>query len=226
MSANTKDKEWDLVCTAWFIHKGFLKSIINNLRDALNEQYYCQLKHCLMAYHNITLFQILEHLNNWWCPLDIQAKKELRKAYYSKWDSDEHLTAFGKRLGDNQGALARLDVAIPDNDKVQFNLKEIYNSNKFDKQDMLTWEQSSAIIKTIFDQTKVHFKKIVKANNVYKYNTGGNSAQCNKYKSANQMANYGNKQSSRLQVTLPTTSSLQTHKPPTKLHLWKQRSRS
>jgi hypothetical protein len=33
----------------------------------------------------------------------------------------------------------------------------------------------------------------VKATNVYKLNTGSNSAQCNKYKSANQMANYGNK---------------------------------
>jgi hypothetical protein len=58
---------------------------------------------------------------------------------------------------------------------------------------MLTWEQSSAIIKINFDQTKAYFKKIVKATNVYKQNTGGNSTQCNKYKSANQMANYGNK---------------------------------
>jgi hypothetical protein len=32
--------------------------------------------------------------------------------------------------------------------------------------------------------------------------------------------------SSRLQVTAPTMSSLQKHKPPTKLHPWKRRSRS
>jgi hypothetical protein len=86
-----------------------------------------------------------------------------------------------------------LDVTIPDNDKLQFYLKEIYNSNKFYKQEMLTWEQSSAIIKTDFEQTKAYFEKIVKATNVYKQNSGSNSAQCNKYKSANQMANYGNK---------------------------------
>jgi hypothetical protein len=86
-----------------------------------------------------------------------------------------------------------MDVTIPDDNKLQFYLEEIYDSNKFDKQDMLTWEQSSAIIKTNFDQTKAYFEKIVKATNVYKQNTDGNSARCNKYKSANQMANYSNK---------------------------------
>jgi hypothetical protein len=188
-----KEEEWDLVHTAWFIRKGFLKAAVDNLPDALDKQYYCQLKHCLTAYHNITPFQILEHLNNCWCPLDAQAKKELRKAYYSKWDSNEHLTAFGKSFNNNQETLIRLDVTIPNNIKLQFYLKEIYDSNKFDKQDMLTLEQSSAIIKTGFNQAKAYFEKIVKATNVYKQNTSANSVRCNTYKSANQMANYGNK---------------------------------
>jgi hypothetical protein len=154
------------VRTTWFICKGFLKGIIDNLHNTLDKQYYCQLKHCLTAYPNITPFQILEHLNDWWCPLDIHAKKELQKAYYLKWDSDEHLTAFGKLLNNDQKALVRLDVTIPDNNQLQFYLEEIYDSNKFDKQDMLTWKQSSAIIKTDFDQTKAYFEKIVKANNI------------------------------------------------------------
>jgi hypothetical protein len=34
-----KEVEWDLVCTAWFIRKGFLRGFIDNLRDALDEQY-------------------------------------------------------------------------------------------------------------------------------------------------------------------------------------------
>jgi hypothetical protein len=100
-----KEEDWDLVCTAWFIRKGFYKGIVNNLRDALNKQYYYQLKHCLMAYFNITPFQILEYLNNRWCPLNIQAKNKLRKAYYLKSDSNEHLIACGKRLNDVQKTL-------------------------------------------------------------------------------------------------------------------------
>ncbi len=91
-----KKEEWDLVRTAWFIQKGFLKGVGDNLRDALDEQFYAQLKHCLTAYQNVTPFQILEHLNDRWCSLKVQAKKALKDAYHSKWDPDEHLTAFRK----------------------------------------------------------------------------------------------------------------------------------
>ncbi len=114
------EEEWELVRTSWLIRKGFLRGVVDNLRDALNEQYYSQLKHRLTAYCNITLFQILNHLNNRWCPLDVQAKKELKKKYYSKWDADKHLTAFGKRLDDNQRSLVRSDVTIADNNKLKF----------------------------------------------------------------------------------------------------------
>jgi hypothetical protein len=135
-----KEVEWDLVRTAWFIHKGFLRGVLNNLCDTLDKQYYSQLKHCLMAYCNITPHQILKHLNNQLCPLDVQAKKVLKKEYYTKWDADKHLTAFGKCLNDDQRALIHLDVTITDNDKLQFSLEEIYDSNCFNKQEMLTWE--------------------------------------------------------------------------------------
>jgi hypothetical protein len=98
------EEEWELVRTLWFIRTGFLRGVVDNLRDALDKQYYSQLRHRLTAYCNITPYQILGHLN--WCPLDVKAKKELKKANYTKWDhAVEHLTAFGKRLDDNQCAL-------------------------------------------------------------------------------------------------------------------------
>jgi hypothetical protein len=126
-----KEVEWDLVRTSWFIRKEFLQGVVDNLRDALNEKYYSQLKHCLTAYCNINPHQILEHLNNRWCPLDVQAKKVLKKEYDTKWDADKHLTAFGKHLNDDQRALVRLDVTIADNNKLQFYLEEIYDSHCF-----------------------------------------------------------------------------------------------
>ena len=45
-----REEEWDLICTSWFIRKGFLWGIVDNLHDALDEQYYAQLKHRLTAY--------------------------------------------------------------------------------------------------------------------------------------------------------------------------------
>jgi hypothetical protein len=79
-----KEEDRDLIHTSWFIRKGFLHGIVDNLCDALDKQYYLQLKHCLTAYRKITSFQILEHLNDQWCPLDIEAKKALKDAYYTK----------------------------------------------------------------------------------------------------------------------------------------------
>jgi hypothetical protein len=49
----------------------------------------------------------------------------LKKEYYTKWDAGEHLTAFGKRLNNDQRALIRLNVTIADNNKLQFYLEEI-----------------------------------------------------------------------------------------------------
>ncbi len=136
-----KEEEWDLIQTLWFIQKGFLQGIVDNLRDALDEQYYSQLKHRLAAYQNVTPFQILEHLNDRWCSLDVKAKKALKDTYHTKWDGNEHLTTFSKRLDDDQQALIRSDVMIADEDKLQFYLKQMYDSNHFDKNNMLEWEK-------------------------------------------------------------------------------------
>ena len=171
-----REEEWELVRTAWFIRKGFLRGVADNLRDALDEQYYSQLKHRLTAYRNVTPFQILEHLNERWCQLNVQAKKVLKQQYYSKWDPDEHLTAFGKRLDDDQRALIHSDVTIADNDKLQFYLEEMYDSNRFDKQEMLTWEQQPAATKTDFQLARAYFERLVKATDTYEQNAGGGTA--------------------------------------------------
>jgi hypothetical protein len=187
-----KEEEWELIRTAWFIQKGFLQGVVDNLHGALDEQYYSQLKHRLTAYCNITPFQILEHLNKCWCPLDVQAKKILKKEYYTKWDADEHLTAFRKHLNNDQRAFVQSDITIPDDNKLQFYLEEIYNSNRFDKQEMLPWEQQPAATKTDYDLARAYFESIVKATNTYKQNAGGGTAGRNCYESANHMADVGN----------------------------------
>jgi hypothetical protein len=75
-----KEEEWDCLRTCWYIRKGFLKGVTANLRDTIYEQFYSQVKHYHTAYRNTTPFQILEHLNSTWCPLDVQAKKKLKEA--------------------------------------------------------------------------------------------------------------------------------------------------
>jgi hypothetical protein len=60
-----------------------------------------------------------------------------------------------------------LDVTIADDDKLQFYLEEIYDSNRFDKQEMLTWVRQPAVTKTDFDLAKAHFEEIVNAPDTY-----------------------------------------------------------
>jgi len=48
------EEEWELVRTSWFIQKDFLRGVVDNLRDALDKQFYSQLRHRLTAYRNIT----------------------------------------------------------------------------------------------------------------------------------------------------------------------------
>jgi hypothetical protein len=72
-------------------------------------------------------------------------------------------------------------------------LEEVYNSNCFDKQEMLTWEQQPTAMKTNYNLAQAYFERIIKATNTYKQNAGGGTAGCNRYESANQMADVGNK---------------------------------
>jgi hypothetical protein len=100
--------------------------------------------------------------------------------------------AFRKRLNNDQHALVHSNVTIADNNKLQFYLEEIYDSNCFNKQEMLTWEQQPAATKTDYDLARAYFKRIVKATDTYQQNAGGGTAGCNCYESANQLAEYGN----------------------------------
>ncbi len=84
-----------------------------------------------------------------------------------------------------------MDDTIADDDKLQFYLEEIYDSNRFDKQEMLTWEREPSATKTDFDLAKTHFETINNATNTYKQNAGGGTAGRNRHESANQMADYG-----------------------------------
>ncbi len=70
-------------------------------------------------------------------------------------------------------------------------MEKIYDSNRFDKLEMLMWEQQPPNIKINYDKVKIYFERIVKATDIYEQNAGGGIAGRNRYDSANQMADYG-----------------------------------
>jgi len=174
-----KEEEWECLRTCWYICKGFLKGVTANLCDAIDEQFYSQLKHRHTAYHNTTPFQIMEHLNSTWCPLDVKAKKETQGCL---------LCAMGPPQAPY---CVRQNITISYEDKLQFYFKQMYRSNMFDKAEMMEWEQQPINIKTDYDLVKNHFELKVKAHDTYIQNSSSGAAGCNKYESANNMADIG-----------------------------------
>ena len=137
------EEEWEEKRESWFIRKGFRRGATMNMRDALDEQYYSQLKNINTAYRNTTPIQILEHLDTRWCPLDVRARKLLKAEFHTDWDNTVmHITAFGMKLDKEQARIDRLGVVISDEDKLQFYMEQIYESNCFDKKRCWTGKTS------------------------------------------------------------------------------------
>jgi hypothetical protein len=184
-------EEWEEKCKSWFTWKGFLHGVTMNMRNALNEQYYLQLKHINTAYRNTTPIQILEQLDTLWCPLDVRARKLLKADFFADWDSTVmHRTAFGVKLDKEQARISRLGILISDKDKLQFYMEQIYASNCFDKKEMLYWENKPINIKDDYNKAKLYFEGLDRDFETYTQNSGGDSGKRG-YKSANQMADFG-----------------------------------
>jgi len=185
------EEDWEEYRQSWYIRKGFLRGMTMNMRDALDEAYYSQLKHVTTAYRNTTPLQILEHLDTRWCPLDIRAKKQLKAEFYADWDSSMiHITAFGLKLDEEQQRLALLGIVISDDDKLQFYMEQIYSSNMFDKKEMVEWETKPVVIKDDFVEAKRYFENLVKDSETYTQNSGGTATK-HGYDSANMTADVG-----------------------------------
>ena len=179
------EQEWGRMRETWAIRKGFLQGITANFQDALNENWYSQLKSVHTPYRNTTPLQILDHLNTRWCPLDVHAKKNLKQAYYVEWDGKMHLTAFGKQLDDNQVCIKQYGITISDKDKLQFYFKQMYSSNHFNKKEMTEWENKPEANKNNFGKAKMYFEGLVKDYEIYKQNSNG-TVDKNNYESTNQ----------------------------------------
>ena len=82
----------------------------------------------------------------------------------------------------------QLDIIIPDKEKLQFYLEQMYASGSFDKQEMLEWEKQPEVTKGNYALAQAYSETIVNAMDTYKQNAG---KKPQRYKSANQLAELG-----------------------------------
>ena len=129
------------------------------MRDALDLEYYAGLEHEVYEYLNVLPREYIVHLETNYCPLDVQAIKEVKEHFYRGWDraANKRLSKFSTRLDQEQGRMAIDGVIIPNDDKFQHYLTEIDNSGIFSAEAITQWtekplaQQTYANARTFFE---------------------------------------------------------------------------
>ena len=116
-----------------------------NLRDAMDKQYYSKLKHSIVGYKNVTTIQILDHLDKVWVTMNTKEKKKIKAEYYKPWDVARGvaLSAFTKALDKRKEELIHHNITINKEDMKKIYMVQMYHSRAFAETDMKEWENKS-----------------------------------------------------------------------------------
>jgi hypothetical protein len=122
----------------YFTWKGALREMAENLQDAMEQQYYSQLEHSIVAYKNVTVLQIMKHLDTEWVPMKTKEKQAIKKKYYKPWDlaGGVALSAFTKALDEQKTKLHVYNVTTEEEDVKEHYMVQMYASNVFSKADL------------------------------------------------------------------------------------------
>ena len=138
--------------------EGFCRGAGVLIRNALDREYYKDLEHVRFGFDDVLPREYIEHLEEEHCPLDEQATKEAREHYFRGWERNraprpEGLKKFGKRLDEEQAALAGDGITVSHEDKKEHYLVQVYQSGLFPATTIREWKR-----KPVGDQTYANAK--------------------------------------------------------------------
>jgi hypothetical protein len=61
----------------YFTWKGALRGMAENLRNAMGKQYVSQLGHSIVGFKNVTVLQIMKHLDTEWVPMNTRERMKI-----------------------------------------------------------------------------------------------------------------------------------------------------
>ena len=162
----------------FFTMKGALRGMAENLRDAMGEQYYSQLEHSIVGYKNVTVLQIMKHLDTEWVPMNTKERRAIKKEYFKPWDvaGGVALSKFTKALDERRSELHIHNITIEDEDVKEHYIVQMYESNAFSETDMKQWEDKTEAEKDDWAIMKRFFRDKMALNEAYNNNNEGNSA--------------------------------------------------
>ena len=118
------------------------------MRDVLDLEFYSALEHDTYEYLNVDPRDYIDHLETNHCPLDVTAINRLKAHYYRGNESNERVSKFATRLDQEQARLASDGILIPETDKFQHYLSEIYKSGVFSVEAITQWTETPALQQT------------------------------------------------------------------------------
>ena len=106
-----------------------------NIRDALDADYYEDLDHHVYGYDDVWLEDFFDEVNIH-VPLDEPAIKECREEYFQGWELSrkihpEKIRKFQKRLDEQQRSLLQDGIEVTDTEKTKHYLLQIYRISRF-----------------------------------------------------------------------------------------------
>ena len=113
-----------------------------NFRDALDLEFYSALEHADYGYIHVLPREYIDHLETDHCPMGVSAIDDIKVNYYRGKGMDKRLSKFATRLDEEQDRLAVDGVVIPDPDKFQHYLSEIYKSGIFTTEAITQWTKN------------------------------------------------------------------------------------
>ena len=125
----------------WAMLQGFRRGVSANIRDALDLEFYSALEHADYGYIDVLPREYIVHLETDHCPMDVAAIKDIKAQYYRGKGTDERLSKFATRLDEEQTRLAADGVVIPEPDKFQHYLSEVYKSGMFTVEAITQWTE-------------------------------------------------------------------------------------
>ena len=162
----------------YFTWVGASRGMAENLRNAMEEQYYNELKHSIVGYKNVTTYQILDHLDKVWVTMNTKEKKKITAEYFKPWDvaGGVALSAFTKALDERKEELVHHNINIDEEDIKEHYMVQMYHSRAFAETDMKEWEKKSEADRDTWTVMKDFFREKMTLNEAYINNNKGNDA--------------------------------------------------
>ena len=127
----------------WAVLQGFRRGVSENFCGALDLEFHSALEHADYGYINVLPREYIDHLEADHCPMDVSVIDDMKENYYRGKGMDERLSKFATRPDEEQNSLAVDGVIIPDPDKFQHYLSEIYKSGIFTMEAITQWTEKT-----------------------------------------------------------------------------------